>query len=70
MPGTDRIAADALLSLLFPFWQLVIGCCVVVALVVSVQRLTARGPSRMGRALLVTAAVIVGVAAVGLLVAG
>lgn len=69
MPGTDPIAADALLSLLFPFWQLVIGCCVVVALVASVQRLAARGPSRMGRALLLTGAVIVGVAAFGLLLA-
>lgn len=69
MPAVDPVAADALLSLLLPFWQLVIGCCVVVAMVVSARRLTMRGRSRMGHALVVTGAVIVGVAAIGLLLA-
>lgn len=67
MSGTDLVAADALLGMLFPFWQLVIGCFVLVAVVISVRRLSARGASRMGRALMVTGAVVIGVAAIGLL---
>lgn len=67
MDRTDSVAADAILGMLLPFWQLVIGCCVLVAVVVSVRRLSARGTSRMGRALLVTGAAAVGIAAIGLL---
>ena len=62
------LAADALLDLLFPFWQLVIAGCAVVAVVASVRRLSARGGSRMVRGMVVTGAVIVGVAVLGLLV--
>ncbi len=58
---------DALLGLLFPFWQLVIGACVLGAVVVSVRRLARRGPSRMSRAMIVTAAAIIGLATIGLL---
>lgn len=70
MDRSDLVAADALLGMLLPFWQLVIGCCVLVAVLVSVRRLTARGSSRMMRALLVTGAVVVGIAAIGLLMEG
>lgn len=61
------VAQDAVLGLLLPFWQLVIAGFVLFALVVSVRRLAGRGPSRMTTGLLVTAAVIVGLAVVGVL---
>jgi hypothetical protein len=62
------IASDALLDLLLPFWQLVIGVLVLVTLVVSVHRLVMRGPSRMGGAMLMVGAVVVGVAVLSYLV--
>ncbi len=61
---------DALLSLLFPFWQLVIGACVLLAVVLSARRLLGRGPSRMTRALIVTGGAALGLAALGILLAG
>lgn len=60
-------AQDAVLSLLLPFWQLVIAGFVLVALIVSVRRLAGRGPSRMTTGLLVTGAAIVGLAVIGVL---
>jgi hypothetical protein len=65
-PGV--MASDALLDLLMPLWQLVIGVLVLVALVVSVHRLVMRGPSRMGGAMLMVGAVVVGVAVLSYLV--
>jgi hypothetical protein len=62
------IASDALLDLLGPLWQLVIGVLVLVTLVVSVHRLVMRGPSRMGGAMLMVGAVVVGVAVISYLV--
>jgi len=68
MPPAPRTAAeDALLSLLLPFWQLVIGVCVVLVMLVSTHRLIMRGRSRMSTAVLVTGAVVVGFAALGVL---
>ncbi|GGM48704.1 hypothetical protein GCM10011608_36950 [Micromonospora sonchi] len=64
------LAEDALLGLLLPFWQLIIGALVLFAVVVSIGRLARRGPSRMSTALLVTAAVIVGFALLGVLLQG
>jgi peptidoglycan/LPS O-acetylase OafA/YrhL len=64
------LAADALLGLLFPFWQLVIGIFVVLLLAVSVRRLARRGRSRMTTALLVSGAAAVAFAAVGILAQG
>jgi len=61
------MAADALLSMLLPFWQLAIGACVIAAVVVSAWRLSQRGPSRMARALVVTGAAIVALAVIGVL---
>jgi hypothetical protein len=63
------MAHDALLNLLAPIWQMVIGVCVLVVLVVSVHRLLGRGPSRMSRALLVTGGAAVAVALLGILFA-
>lgn len=70
MTDDPTIAADALLSMLFPVWQLAIGVCVLATLVVSVGRLAARGPSRMTTALLVTGAAVVGLTVVGVLLQG
>jgi hypothetical protein len=61
---------DAVLSLLLPFWQLVIGGAVLIVLVLSIRRLASRGPSRMSTALLVTGGAIVGLALIGLLFQG
>ncbi|MFG2104344.1 hypothetical protein ACIBXA_13995 [Micromonospora echinaurantiaca] len=66
-PPAAVLAADALLGLLLPFWQLVIGAFVLFVVLVSVARLARRGPSRMSTALLVTAAAIAGFALVGVL---
>ena len=62
------LATDALLDLLVPLWQLVIGLLVLVTLVVSVHRLFLRGPSRMGGAMLVIGSAVVCVAVVSYLV--
>ncbi|MEH1013666.1 hypothetical protein V6U90_11210 [Micromonospora sp. CPCC 206060] len=61
------LAADALLGLLLPIWQLVIGVLVLLAVLASVRTLARRGPSRMSTALLVTAAAIIGLAVIGVL---
>jgi threonine/homoserine/homoserine lactone efflux protein len=60
---------DALLDLLFPLWQAAIGGCVLVVLAVSVRRLRRRGRSRMTRALVVTGGAVLGLAAIGVLLA-
>lgn len=65
--ATTVLAEDALLGLLLPIWQLVIGALVLVAVLASVRRLARRGRSRMTTALLVTAAAIAGFAVVGVL---
>ncbi|WP_446216483.1 hypothetical protein [Micromonospora sp. IBHARD004] len=62
-----QAAEEALLGLLLPFWQLVIGGFVLFVVLVSVRRLARRGPSRMTTALLVTAAAIAGFTVVGVL---
>lgn len=64
------LAADALLGLLFPFWQLVIGLFVLVMLAASVRRLARRGRSRMTTALLVSGAATVAIATIGILLQG
>jgi uncharacterized membrane protein YozB (DUF420 family) len=68
MGSSPTLAADALLDLLVPLWQLVIGALVLVTVVVSVLRLIRRGPSRMGGAMLLAGAAVIGVAVVGYLV--
>jgi hypothetical protein len=64
---TPNPRADALLDLLFPLWQLVIGAVVAVVFVVASIRLARRAPSRMGAVLLVTGGAIVGVTLLGIL---
>ncbi|HZN76287.1 MAG TPA: hypothetical protein VFC00_32070 [Micromonosporaceae bacterium] len=64
------MAADALLSMLLPFWQLAIGAVVLAAVIVAGWRLSQRGPSRMSRALVVTGAAIVALTVLGVLLQG
>ena len=64
------LAIDAISALLLPFWQLVIGAVVVVAVVVSVHRLARRGRSRMTNAMLVLGGAIIGLAVIGVLTSG
>ncbi|MEO3780609.1 hypothetical protein ABGB16_28115 [Micromonospora sp. B11E3] len=64
------LAEEALLGLLLPFWQLVIGAVVLVVILVSLRRLARRGRSRMTTALLVTAAAIAGLTVLGVLLQG
>lgn len=66
----DIRATDALLGLLLPFWQLVIGGFVLLALVMSIGRLARRGPSRMTTGLLVSGGALVGLAVIGVLLQG
>jgi hypothetical protein len=69
--GYPRVlAADALLDLLMPLWQLVIGVLVLVTLVVSVHKLFMRGPSRMGGAMLMVGGAVVCVALLSYLFQG
>ncbi|WFE29833.1 hypothetical protein O7623_11900 [Solwaraspora sp. WMMD791] len=70
MPVEGPLAIDAISALLLPFWQLVIGAVVVLAVVVSVRRLARRGRSRMTNAMLILAGAIVGLAVLGVLTAG
>ncbi|GAA3347587.1 hypothetical protein GCM10020358_62920 [Amorphoplanes nipponensis] len=62
------LAADALLSLLVPLTQVIIGVLVVAAVVVSVHRLVQRGPTRMGGAMLLIGGALVCVAVLSYLV--
>jgi hypothetical protein len=68
MGNPPVLASDALLDLLAPLWQLVIGLLVLVTLVVSIRRLFMRGPSRMGGAMLVVGGAVVCVAVISYLV--
>jgi hypothetical protein len=68
MGSSRTVAADALLDMLLPLWQLVIGALVLVTVVVSMHRLFQRGPSRMGGAMLLTGGAVIGLAVVGYLV--
>lgn len=62
-------AAEALLGMLAPMWQLVIGVLVLVFVVVCTYRLLQRGPSRMNHAVVVMGAAIAGVVILGVLFA-
>jgi hypothetical protein len=65
MPAT--IAADALLDLLLPFWQIVLGIAVIVFVIGASVRLARRGRSRMNTAIIVTTALLAGVVLIGVL---
>lgn len=62
------LAADALLDLLVPLWQLVIGVLVLITVVVTAHKLFMRGPSRMGGAMLLVGGAVVCVAVLSYLV--
>jgi hypothetical protein len=68
MDPARPLAADALLDLLMPLWQVVIGVLVLVTLVVAGHRILMRGPSRMGGAMLLAGGAAIGLAVVGYLV--
>ena len=68
MSTPPALASDALLGLLVPLWQSVIGVVVLVTVVVAVHRLIRRGPSRMGGAMLLTGGALVCIAVVSFLV--
>jgi hypothetical protein len=68
MGNPPTLAADALLELLVPLWQLVIGVLVLVTVVVTAHKLFMRGPSRMGGAMLLVGGAVVCVAVLSYLV--
>ena len=68
MASSPTLAADALLGLLVPAWQFVIGLLVLVTVAVSVRRLAQRGPTRMGGAMLLIGAAVICVTVVSYLV--
>ena len=68
MASPPAPAPDALLGLLMPLWQFVIGVVVLVTVVISVHRLIRRGPSRMGGAMLLAGGAVVCLAVVSYLV--
>jgi hypothetical protein len=61
--ASSRPTGEALLGLLSPFWEVVIGGCALVVFVVSIRRLARRGPSRMTTAMLVTGVAVIAIAA-------
>jgi hypothetical protein len=70
MGTSPTLAVDALLGLLLPMWQLVIGVLVLVAVGVSMHRLFMRGPSRMNAAMLLIGGAVVCLAVLGYLFQG
>ncbi len=60
-------SSDALLGMLHPAWQAIIAGCLLLVTVLGVRRMARRGPTRMTRAVLVTGALIIAVAATGAL---
>jgi hypothetical protein len=68
--AATSMATDALLATVAPIWQIVIGGCVLIALVAASARLAHRGRSRMTTALLVIGAAIVSLAVIGALTSG
>jgi hypothetical protein len=56
-----------MLGLLHPFWQAVIGGCLLVVTLLGIRRLAARGPARVTNAVFVTGALIVAFTVVGTL---
>jgi hypothetical protein len=61
------VAEDAILGLLYPIWQVVIGICLLGVSVVAAHKLLMRGPSRMSRAIVVMGSAIICIIAVGFL---
>jgi hypothetical protein len=68
MATPPALAADAVLGLLVPLWQWVIGLLVLVTVVVSARKLLMRGPSRMGGALLLAGGAVIVLTAISYIV--
>jgi hypothetical protein len=68
--ATSTATDGGLLAATAPIWQIVIGGCVLLALVAASARLARRGRSRMTTALLVSGAAVVGLAVIGVLTSG
>jgi hypothetical protein len=68
MATPPALAADAVLGLLVPLWQWVIGLLVLVTVVVSARKLLMRGPSRMGGALLLAGGAVLVLTAISYIV--
>lgn len=68
MATPPTLAADAVLGLLVPLWQWVIGLLVLVTVVLSARKLLMRGPSRMGGALLMVGGAVVALTALTYLI--
>jgi hypothetical protein len=62
-----HLQADALMDLLFPVWQFVIGAMVAVVVAVVGLRLARQGRSRMRNAMVVVGAGILGLTLFGVL---
>jgi hypothetical protein len=56
-----------MLGLLHPFWQALIGGCLVVVTFLGIRRLAMRGPARVTNGVLVTGLLIVSVMVIGTL---
>ncbi|GAA1604465.1 hypothetical protein [Actinoplanes couchii] len=68
MATPPALATDAVLSLIAPLWQWVIGLLVLVTVVLSIRKLLMRGPSRMGGALLMVGGAVVALTALTYLI--
>jgi hypothetical protein len=68
MATPPALATDAVLSLIAPLWQWVIGLLVLVTVVLSTRKLLMRGPSRMGGALLMVGGAVVALTAITYLI--
>jgi hypothetical protein len=66
-PVRDTIAADALLGLLLPFWQLVLAAVIILFVLAASVRLARRGRSRMNTAIIVTGVALLGLVVIGVL---
>jgi hypothetical protein len=62
------VADNASVALVDPFWQIIIGVLLVVVTIIAGHRLLMRGPSRMGRAIVVAGGAVVGVMLLGILI--
>ncbi|SDT67928.1 hypothetical protein [Actinoplanes derwentensis] len=68
MATPPTLAADAIVGLIAPLWQWVIGLLVLVTVVLSTRKLLMRGPSRMGGALLMVGGAVVALTALTYLI--
>jgi asparagine N-glycosylation enzyme membrane subunit Stt3 len=63
----DIYAQDAVLGLLLPFWQFVLGIVILAFVLFAAVRLARRGRSRMNTALVVTGTAVISLMILGVL---